>query len=85
MAENISVTVDLKYHRDQFEDWLAGGKVEYRDKRYYWSAQNSSYGFGWEIEPITEDDWIDIPKEKSNEIITLIEKCLYEHRTVYAF
>ena len=85
MAAHISVTIDSKYHRDQFDDWLAGGKVEYKDKGYYWSAQNSSYGFGWEIERVTEDDWIDIPKDKFNEIITLIEKCLDEHRTEYVF
>jgi len=85
MAEHTLVTIDSKYHRDQFDDWLAGGKIEYGDKGYYWSAQNSSYGFGWEIEPVTEEDWSDIPKDKSNEIITLIEKCLYKHRTEYGF
>jgi hypothetical protein len=85
MAENMSVTVDSKYHRDQFDDWLAGGKVEYEDRRYYWSAQNNGCGFGWEIEPVSEDDWTDIPKDKSNEIIRLIEKCLYQHRTEYVF
>ena len=24
----LNVTIDSKYHRDQFDDWLAGGKVE---------------------------------------------------------
>ena len=85
MAERISVTIDSKYHRDQFDDWLAGGKVEYKDKGYYWSAQNSGHGFGWEVEPVTEEDWSDIPKDRYKEIITLIEKSLYEHRTEYVF
>ena len=85
MAEHISVTIDSKYHRDQFDDWLAGGKVEYKDKRYYWSAQNNNYGFGWEIEPITEDNWSDISEDEFNKIITVIEKCLYEHKTEYVF
>ena len=81
----IRVTVDGLYHRDQFDDWLAGGTVQDKGKTYYWSAQDSNYGFGWEIEPVTEEDWSDIPKDKSNEIITLIEKCLYKHRAEYVF
>lgn len=81
----IWVTVDALYHRDQFDDWLAGGTVQDKGKTYYWSAQDSNYGFGWEIEPVTEEDWSDIPKDKSNEIIRLIEKCLYEHRTECVF
>jgi len=81
----LRVIVDSLYHRHQFDDWLAGGKIDYRNEIYYWIAQNSNYGFGWEIEPVTEKDWSDIPKDKFNEIITLIEKCLYEHRTEYVF
>ena len=85
MDKRISVTIDSKYHRDQFDDWLAGGKIEYKDKRYYWSAQNNNYGFGWEIEPITEDNWSDISEDEFNKIITVIEKCLCEHRVEYVF
>ena len=85
MDKRISVTIDSKYHRDQFGDWLAGGKVEYKDKRYYWSAQNNNYGLGWEIEPITEDNWSDISEDEFNKIITVIENCLCEHRTEYVF
>lgn len=81
----IRVTVDSFYHRDQFDDWLAGGTVEDKGKTYYWSAQDSNYGFGWEIEAVTEKDWSDIPKDKSKEVITLIEKCLYAHRAEYVF
>jgi len=81
----IRVTVDALYYRDQFEDWLAGGKVYYKDRPYFWVAQNSDYGFGWETDPVTEEDWSDIPKDRFNEIVTLIEKCLYEHRTEYVF
>lgn len=25
----IIIAVDVKYYRNQFDDWLAGGKVEY--------------------------------------------------------
>jgi hypothetical protein len=81
----IRVTIDGLYHRGQFDDWLAGGTVQDKAKTYYWSAQDSNYGFGWEIEPVTEEDWSDIPKDKSNEIITLIRKCLYKHRAEYVF
>jgi hypothetical protein len=81
----IRVTVDSFYHRVQFDDWLAGGEVEYKGRTYYWSAQDGNYGFGWEIEAVTEEDWSDIPKDKSDEIITLIEKCLCRHRTEYVF
>ena len=81
----IRVTVDALYHRDRFDDWLAGGKINYRNKSYYWVAQNSNHGFGWETEPVAEEDWSDIPKDRFNAIITLIEKCLYKRRTEYVF
>ena len=81
----IKITIDSQYHRDQFDDWLAGGKVEYKRKTYYWSAQNSNYDFGWAIEPVSEEDWANIAEDKSNKIISLIESCLYEHRTEYMF
>ncbi len=79
------IIIDSQYHRDQFDDWLAGGKVEDKGKTYYWSAQDSNYGFGWEIEPTTEGNWNDISEDKFNKIITLVEKCLYEHRAEYVF
>jgi len=81
----IKIMIDSQYHRDQFDDWLAGGKVEYKRKTYYWYAQNSNYGFNWEIEPITEEDWNDISEHGFNKIITLIEKCFYEHKIEYVF
>jgi len=81
----IKIIIDSQYHRDQFNDWLAGGIVEDKGKTYYWSAQDSNYGFGWEIEPVTEDDWDDVSENEFNKIITLVEKCLYEHRTEYVF
>ena len=80
----VAVNIHLRYHREQFDDWLAGGDFCYKGGRYYWSAQDSNYGFGWEIEPIAEEDWNDISEDELNEIIKLIEKCLYEHRTEYA-
>lgn len=81
----IIIIIDSQYCRDQFDVWLAGGKIEYAGKVYYWSAQNSNYGFGWEIEPITEEDWNGISEDESNKIIKLIETCLYEHRNEYVF
>lgn len=80
MTEKVSVTIESKYHRSQFDDWLAGGKVEYRGKIYYWSADNSNYGFGWEIQPVSEEDWGDITEIEFYKIINLIEDCLYKHQ-----
>lgn len=84
----IKIIVDSQYRRDQFDDWLAGGKVEYKKETYYWSAwsaQNSNYGFGWEIQPVPEEDWDNVSENKFNKIISLIENCLYEHQTEYIF
>jgi len=81
----INIIIDSQYHRDQFDDWLAGGKVEDRRKTYYWSAQNSNCGFGWEIKPVSEEDWANIAEGKLDKIMSLIESCLYEHRTEYIF
>jgi hypothetical protein len=78
------ITIDSKYYRKQFDDWLAGGNLEYKEKIYYWSAQHSNYGLGWDIEPITEEDWNDISEDRFNKIIMLIEKYLYKHSTEYA-
>jgi hypothetical protein len=81
----IRVTVDALYHRDQFDDWLAGGTAQGKEKTRYWSAHDSSYGFGWEVEPVTEEDWSDIPDDESKRIIALIKKSLYAHRAEYVF
>ncbi|PIV63477.1 MAG: hypothetical protein COZ37_06495 [bacterium (Candidatus Ratteibacteria) CG_4_10_14_3_um_filter_41_18] len=81
----IKIIIDSQYHRGQFDDWLAGGRVEYKDKKYYWSAQNSNYGFGWEIRPVSEEDWDNIAEDEFSEIIKLIEKCLYEHKSEFRF
>jgi len=80
----LTIIVDSKYHRRQFDDWLAGGTVEYKGKTYYWSAQNSNYGFGWEVDLITEEDWSSLDKEEFDELMKIIEKCLYEHENEYA-
>lgn len=85
MINNIYVTIDSMYHRCQFDDWLAGGKIEIKQKTYYWSAQNNNYGFGWEIEPVTEEDWDDVPDDESNEIMSAIQKCILKHTSRYRF
>lgn len=79
----LTIIIDSKYHRHQFDDWLAGGMVEYKGKIYYWSAQNSNYGFGWEVDPVTEEDWNSLDEEEFYEIMKIIEKCLYEHKNEY--
>lgn len=81
----IKIIIDSQYHRDQFDDWLAGGKVEHKRKIYYWYAQNSNYGFGWEVQPVSEEDWANIVEDEFNNIINLIESCLCKHRTEYVF
>ena len=86
MVKNvIKIIIDSQYHRNQFDDWLSGGKVEYKGKTYYWSAQNSNYGFGWEVDPITEEDWRNISEDEFNGIIELIGRCLYEHKSEFRF
>ena len=81
----IKIIIDSQYHRDQFDDWLAGGKLEYKSRTYYWLAQNSNYGFGWEIQQVSEEDWDNIAEDEFNKITNFIECCLYEHRTEYIF
>jgi len=81
----IKIIIDSKYHREQFDDWLAGGKIEAKNKKiYYWTGQNNNYGVGWEIEPVNEDNWIDISEDEYNNIINLIVKCLDAHKTEYS-
>jgi len=83
MADKVLITIDSKCHRNQFDDWLAGGVVKDKGKTYCWSAQDSGYGFGWEIEPITEEDWRCLDEDEFNELMRTIEKCLYRHKTEY--
>jgi hypothetical protein len=83
MTEKLFIFVDDKYYRDQFDDYLAGGKVEYKGNVYHWFAQDSNYGFGWEIEPVTEEDWRVITEEEFNDIIKFVEKCLNKHKIEY--
>ncbi|HEX9912854.1 MAG TPA: hypothetical protein VGB01_06380 [candidate division Zixibacteria bacterium] len=85
MPEKILVTIDSNYHRYQFDDWLAGGSVEYKGKIYHWFAQNNNYGLGWEIEPISEEDFVNIREEQFDAITKLIERCLNMHKTDYTF
>jgi len=80
----LAIIIDSKYHRHQFDDWLAGGTVEYKGKTYYWSAQDGNYGFGWEVDLITEEDWGSLDEEEFDELMKIIQKCLYEHKNEYA-
>lgn len=82
MDDNILVTIYSEYHRSQFDDWLADGAVEFEGKTYYWSAQDSNYGFGWEIEPIGEEPSC-LDEDKFDELASIVEGCLHRHRTEY--
>lgn len=81
----IKITIDLEYHREEFDDWLAAGKVEYERRIYHWSAQNNNYGFGWEIQPLSEKDWSKITDGEFNRIIALIGSCCCKHQAEYVF
>lgn len=76
-----NVIIDSKYYREKFDDWLAGGKVDYKKRTYYWSARAGC--FGWEIEPMKEKNWYDLSEKELKEIIKLIEECIYKHKTNY--
>lgn len=76
-----NVIIDSKYYREQFDDWLAGGKVDYKKGTYYWYARAGC--FGWEIEPMKEKDWYDLSEKELKKIIKLIEECIYKHKTNY--
>ena len=77
----LKIIIDSKYYRRQFDDWLAGGTIEYKGKNYHWSAQDSNYGVGWDIDLILEEDFDNLEDEEL--IIRTIEKCLYKHQNEY--
>ena len=79
----IKIVINEKYYRKQFDDWIAGGKVEYKGKTYCWKAENINYGFGWEIDPLNKNDWGNIQRKESKIILKTIQKCLLKHRTEY--
>ena len=79
----IKITIDSKYFRKQFDDWLAGGTIEFNGKVYYWTAQDSHYGLGWEIEPVTEEDWSDLNEHRFSKFMEIIERFLCEHKSEY--
>lgn len=80
-AEIVVVTVDSQYYRKQFEDWLAGGTVEYRAKTYYWAAEDVRYG--WQVEPVDEEHWGDIEEAERHQIAAVIMECLCKHESRY--
>ena len=81
----MTITVDCRYHRDEFDDWLAGGSVEYSGRKFHWAAYDANYGFGWEIDPTADEDWDGVSEQEADKILTLIRKCLYQHKTEYVF
>lgn len=85
MSEDIQVIVNVetKQYRDQFDDRVAGGKVEYRGSIYYWSAEDSNYGFGWEVSRITDEDWVNLDESECSELLKFIKICLCEHKIEY--
>jgi hypothetical protein len=84
-AKNVAVTVDSQCYRKQFDDWLSGGTVEYKDKTYYWAAEDVRYGWDIEpiIEPIDEEHWGDIQEAERCQIVDFIIQCLCKHKLRY--
>jgi len=74
MENMIRIAIDSQYYRDQFDDWLAVGRVECGNKTCYWSAENSNNGFGWDITPLSEDDWEDFDETQLNTILGYIQR-----------
>lgn len=81
----IKIIINSMYYRHQFDDWLAGGQMEYEGITYHWFGQNNNYGFGWEIDPVSPEDWERITEEEFDQISSFIEKSLIKHRTEYEF
>jgi hypothetical protein len=81
----VRIVIDSQYHRDQFDDWLAGGRVEYEGRMYHWSGYDSGYGFGWEIEPVGLEGWETIAENQFEQVIELIKDCLHKHRREFVF
>ncbi len=80
-----TVVVESLYHREQFDDWLGGGELRVGSTTCRWSAYNSGYGFGWEIEPVAEEHgWSDLSEEEADRAIAAIERVLGTHRYAYS-
>ena len=81
----IEVIIESYYYREQFEDWLAWGKVVYKDKSNYWEAYDSNNGFGWTIKQVHEEDWNKISNKNLDRIVNLIAKSLRSYRNKFVF
>lgn len=81
-----AVVIESLYHRDQFDDWLAGGRLEIGDVTCYWEASDSCAGFGWVIEPAVENvGWPDLTEAQSDAAVLAVERALQAHRSEYRF
>jgi hypothetical protein len=85
MSALFTVVIESKYRREQFEDWLAGGTVEYNGQTFYWEARDGCAGFGWDIAPINQKNWDAISEEEYDGIMEVIEKALNAHETHHVF
>jgi transcriptional regulator with XRE-family HTH domain len=66
--------------------WLGGGELRVGSTTCRWSAYNSGYGFGWEIEPVAEErGWPDLSEEEADRAIAAIEHALETHKYDYEF
>ena len=81
----IEVIIESYYYREQFEDWLAWGKIEYKDKIHYWEAYDSNNGFGWTIKQVHDEVWDKISSKNSAKIVNLIDKSLRSYRNKFVF
>jgi len=80
------VVIESLVHREQFDDWLAGGRLEVNSAVCYWQAQDSGYGFGWDIEPALEDQgWPGLIEVQADAGVAAIARALRAHKYEYRF
>jgi len=80
------VVVESLYYREQFDDWLAGGYMRVGSSVCRWSAHNSNYGFGWDIEPVDEEwGWSRLSEVEAGQAVAAIQHVLKIHRYEYEF
>ena len=71
-----TVIIDSKYYREQFDDWLAGGKVDYKRETYYWTSRKGC--FCWEIEIMEDREWCDLSDKELKNLWLIYMKISYD-------
>ena len=81
-----TVIIESLYHREQFQDWVGGGKLEIGPTTCMWRAYNSGAGFGWDIEPVAEErGWSVLSDEQAVAALSAVQHTLEVHRYEYRF